>query len=1179
MWKKFSCTGVLRLVSLVVSILMLGFATASATLGPQLGDGSLLRRTPSSPADTLEVVIFRVAFAQEEPDNSLTTGRGSFDSNRDTGKTAAKLDPEGKRGTKEYWEKQVAYAAQWYSQVSRGKLVVVPRVLPADSAWRLPTKMIDYRRTKRQDGEKLAQFDSAQTAMYLKFVRDAVRLADGSSNSPFAEALAPSRRHRAYWIVHAGSNSLLDGGSLGSKGANTPGDFVDFSLDPGDFKYLRDIPGAAADTLGIVLGRPGLDTLKRIAVLAETATQDGITWGIAGTLIHQIGRAIGLPVTYDAFNGISRLGSFDLMDFAGANAGNGFFPVMPSAWLRAYMGWEAVQEVSVGQNGVFALGAASLGPQSGDTLARILKIPLSSEEYLLLENRQRSRLPSAPAGVRTDLDSVKIPLDSVYVFFSDSLCVDSSCKTKKINDRQGKGVIQAGDHPDLGLPASGVAVWRVNESVLRRNLESGYLNSRFEGLLSDRAAGIQLVEADGLMSLGKTFRGSNGQKSYDFGHGAKLFPHLKCSSGKKLQDCALDTVAVLDAQRMSRGTWGGWNGLKLRFSWPDSVVREKSRHPFTGDSIVNLRAPRFDVHVEWVEKDSALPVKLLGRGEHLGGMGVASVLPVDSLGWLGLGKPHSNRDANSPMYLTARQKSGQAWAALLDSAYGVSLDYPGVKNPLADTSLAAEAWRTLPVLQALPQKGTFSGNLALEDSLLALQVGDSLWIMVLQKDSVGSLSSKVLGQFPALKVLPLVASSHVWWVDSLGLRQVALQDLGNINPQPKLFASKLQGSFHQLLWNPEDSALVLLGSRAQIGSVRGDSVSWRDPWASKRGGKIPGDLEQQYFQGALADFDRDGEVELAVVGSLGTVGFVDSKGWEAPVMRFARGQSGVSAPRGTLYADSTAVAVGDINGDAKPDLVFTGSGRLYALHHTGATLPGFPWQVQARDDPGAWRLGSFAPGHFGSAPLLADLDGDSQLEIALADGRGLLWAVDAKARTLAGFPLGLGSPQLDSNGTQASPWWQAWWVGAGSGLELGASGPVEWSRWSFPKARLGGNSWAMAGGRSGRWSWFDAGVLGDVQEPKAEIREFAIYPSPITGPKAGFLLDLGASVTQADVQVYSSTGLKVRSFALGALGAGRHQLQDQDFDRLGSDVYTARLMLKFASGEQKTSWFRFGIVR
>ena len=94
------------------------------------------------------------------------------------------------------------------------------------------------------------------------------------------------------------------------------------------------------DSLGVKLSTG--DTLSEIMMVSESATQDKLNWGINGILVNQLARQMGMPDMFDVVEGISQLGYFDLMDFAGANSenGRGFLPVYPSAWVRYFMGWE-----------------------------------------------------------------------------------------------------------------------------------------------------------------------------------------------------------------------------------------------------------------------------------------------------------------------------------------------------------------------------------------------------------------------------------------------------------------------------------------------------------------------------------------------------------------------------------------------------------------------------------------------------------------------------------------------------------------------------------------------------------------------------------------------------------------------------------------------------------------------
>jgi hypothetical protein len=79
--------------------------------------------------DTLEVFAIRVQFAEESPDNSLTTGNGLFD--KDKGKKDNyKLDPSGYRNGVSYWKKHFDFANAYFNKASNGNLVIKSRIFP-----------------------------------------------------------------------------------------------------------------------------------------------------------------------------------------------------------------------------------------------------------------------------------------------------------------------------------------------------------------------------------------------------------------------------------------------------------------------------------------------------------------------------------------------------------------------------------------------------------------------------------------------------------------------------------------------------------------------------------------------------------------------------------------------------------------------------------------------------------------------------------------------------------------------------------------------------------------------------------------------------------------------------------------------------------------------------------------
>ena len=458
-------------------------------------------------ADTLEVFVLLVDFKQEKPDNSLTTGDGRF--NSDT-KVNYKLDPSGIRANPNYWLRHFEFVNAFYQAASGGKLAVRARVFPENSLYTLDKPIMGYNRTAKSKGEKTAEYDEDRSRLYLNFIYDAVAKAHSSSESPFKVPLSKNPNvKRSYMIAHAGASRLLDGGSMGTRNADTPGDFLDIYVDKDAWMYLmpdsakvksvQPVMGVGENgdtvTTALTLKDAVTDTLRSIMVVSETASQDGLNWGINGIIANQVGRELGLPNTYDVVKGISRLGYFDLMDFAGYNAGNGFLPALPGAWDRLYMGWGKVLEVRPTAGHPVTVEIAAAGSGLG---TEIVKVPLNGSEYLLIENRQRSWNKDGTvevgyvkdAGAQTEPQKITVPVDSISKLFEDSVCAKGKCKP---NGKQLSGFILKPSSFDAGLPASGIAVWKVNDWYLRETLKYGVANFWGGDTLRDHQFGVSLI--------------------------------------------------------------------------------------------------------------------------------------------------------------------------------------------------------------------------------------------------------------------------------------------------------------------------------------------------------------------------------------------------------------------------------------------------------------------------------------------------------------------------------------------------------------------------------------------------------------------------------------------------------------------------------------------------------------
>ncbi|MDR1829841.1 MAG: hypothetical protein LBQ76_03635 [Candidatus Fibromonas sp.] len=529
--------------------------------------------------ESLDIRILRVEFIYEDPDNSLTTGRGTFGSEQ---KGNYKLDPKDSRASEEYWLSHIKFAENYFERAAgAGEISFSTEVYPkGQNAYKLPKRIIDYNRTTRKKGEKMAEFDSARAVDYASFVNDVLGLAkewakDGKSGNPFA----PSAGKRVILIAHAGSSRLIDGGTLGTRGADTPGDFMDAYIDTtwGEFWKGFEVDSATRDSI------------KSVMVSSETASQDGLNWGINGSITSQIGRELGLPYSYDVVKGYSRLGYFDGMDFAGYNAGNGFFPSLPSAWMRYYKGWGRVKEISPRLNRKDTVEICAAGYELCDS-PQIVKIPINNNEYILLENRQRTSRADGEIsvgmlvreGVRK---TVEIPVDSLYSHFLDSA------------SQKETGVIEYVDEIDAAIPASGIAAWHVNDWFVKELIPYGAVNAWNGDTFRDHQFGIALIEASGVLGLGKEFRNAAGESVFYFGSGSDLIPHKKFNEKKQF-----DTLFSINpvGYANSASTFGGYSGIKITAKIPSGAKQERTLNLLTGDSVITWRALKIPVEIEWV---------------------------------------------------------------------------------------------------------------------------------------------------------------------------------------------------------------------------------------------------------------------------------------------------------------------------------------------------------------------------------------------------------------------------------------------------------------------------------------------------------------------------------------------------------------------------------------------------
>lgn len=344
--------------------------------------------------DSMRVCVIRVEFLEDS--TSETTGNGKFDLG---------ADPPHNR---DYTENLISEMANYYADVSTDNLLLDCEIYPAglDDAYTLPHQMIYY------------GADENMMRGVCELLRDAVNASDPDID--FSE-------FDAVMIVHAGAGQEAD------IMQNSPGDIISVFLSISDLMYY--LPEAGPAYQGIptndgVFVREGL-------IVPEQESQDGFSLGVLGTMCHEFGHQLGLPDLYDTMTGRVGIGGWGLMGY-GQWLMSGYWPCAPCAWSRMYLGWVPYMESD---------GSGTFSITYSDSL---LKIPLNSTEYLLLENRAK--------------------------------------------DPDGNGLCGVHEH-DFGVPGSGILIWHIDETRLGDYISYNMVN------VDPAHKGVDLEEADGIQDF------------------------------------------------------------------------------------------------------------------------------------------------------------------------------------------------------------------------------------------------------------------------------------------------------------------------------------------------------------------------------------------------------------------------------------------------------------------------------------------------------------------------------------------------------------------------------------------------------------------------------------------------------------------------------------------------------
>ncbi|HUU26391.1 MAG TPA: FG-GAP-like repeat-containing protein [archaeon] len=1033
----------------------------------------------------IRIGVVRVQFQPDE--NPATTGNGTwgnipFFTFSETGEVVQ--DPTVDSRSKTYIQRNILFAAQYYEDVSQGKVIlIVPEPVDISEIYTLPKEMAEYGK------------DDDYSLRTANLAVDAIKAADNELDFS---------KYDVIMVFHAGCGQHTD------YVPDSPDDIHPVSINR---VLQREI---LAEGNPSYMGIPTNDRnpdgtpfyASFIQIFPETAVQDydlppdengnipnfeGKLQGLLGAVVHELGHYFGLPDLYDTFEPTRpTLGFFALMS-AGSYNSVSRIPCHPMAWCKVYLGWETPAVVTGNLENI-ALKATELWGEG----IKVIKVPISSTEYFLLENRLRdenfnNRFDFNEQGKNffpdVMVDDYQLP-DGSFAEFDWS-----------IPNVLGPNLPEMGEEEAARL-GSGVLIWHIDEEVIRRNFKNdltlNFVNTEPQHL------GVALEEADGLEHLIEPF-----PASLDPGFGSPFDVYGGGVTGVKSTE--------LGNLNLLFGVYTNPNSISYT-GLPSNIEISGFRSVTTapGEPLVDSLIA-VDIRFNAVADGAYLPHPLEGwpRLLNTGTMG-SSPLAVD-----------------------------------------LNPTIPGLDVvQVTDNGMIYRATPEGHLIHRGTAPDSVLGSPAVGDI-----AGDGLPRVVVA-GADGSIWASYIGLEPLenrMTLFPLhlpgrfTASPVLADLDGSGSLEIII---GNRNGQTgsQLFAVNGAGYFADgfpinLDNEVAASAAVLYGVSGVVEAIYVGTLAG-SLYAFDRAGKeiFRCDLGVPILASPVVGrmgLPGAGEgFRICAFASDGSIWSFDTRGALQPGWPVRTG--------GRCLAGG---ALGDVDGDGLnelvvpvdfPDTLYPGQHRLYALAYNASPLPGYPVPINAAE--------VFKEERFLSAPSLADLDGDGAAEIILATrGRlGLVFSNQSIPSPAARFILGsnaLACPvPADLNGDGILDILFADGEGYLYAYSTGARDfEVQWAGLGGGPARTGLSLRVQQ-------------HPGETGENEVLPEQFCyVYPNPVRGSQAQahIVYRLGkADVQRVTVDIFTASGETVARLEGGTVSAG--ELANEviwKVDRFASGVY------------------------
>jgi M6 family metalloprotease-like protein len=869
---------------------------------------------PLTEPKTLKILAIRVQFKKEIPDDPTTTGNGQFDMRsyqefyEDEGNI---IDPAPHN--RAYFEGHLKALDNYWNIVSKEMLRLELDVYPkGDSVYTLPYTISHYGSVDSAPDPNRYPIDQLDSLFRHSFI-----LADTSNLDEIDFS-----GYDVFVLFHAGSDKQHD---LGEQGiAPSPSDL--FS------GFIR-------------LGKPVIvgesvrtDSIWEGLIIPETCSQDGRITALDALLAHEFGHQLGLVDLYNTETFTTQVGDFSLMDNNGEDVGveldscfssvSGIVPVYPDAWSKAFLGFICPEEIR-DQKNVGLLASELLGNS-----IQTIKVPINSEEYFLIENRQ------------TDLDNLPIPelkrdsLSGVILGFSDVT----------FNNKR---------EYDYLLPGSGILIWHIDEGVAYLDYDGDGTSNFFDNKLqwNKNRRFISLVEADGIIDFGGDYYTGFGLQEDMFyrGNNSSFTPYTypnTQSNDKSFSHIWVTNIGYRDTL-MNLDVKNDWD----QEGFPQKIIPQTNISSLVfadvdGDGVAEVFASSGNFIYAWKKEKSFFPNSDLVR--IIGLNGDTTYLPLAIFGVVDstiLGPPSiADLDGDDTLEIVVGTLSGKIYAFKpydrnTDNKADLMNGFPiDLKSSVSMTSVVSDFDPLNLGLEIFA--GTEDGYLFLISSS-----GEKIWMDSLGKKIVG------LATTDSNEVVFVVTedslSGHLWrlnWkTEALSQRNLPCGDnsypvVGDLDRDDSLDVIVIGGDGKVYAW---DKGLNLL-SGFPINSG-----------------------QNKLSAPALGDIDGDGYLEI-VTGGKNKIFAYNFNGTTVDNFPIKLDNSETS----DLISSSPVLA--DVDGDGTLDIILgTKERKVFAFNKYGEKISGFPLSTG---------------GGVGSSSVFLNLDEDENSELLVASADGFVYA-------------------------------------------------------------------------------------------------------------------------------------------------------------------------------------------